>query len=307
MGESLQKLLYMLKQTVNNLWKNKSYTLASIGTITACLFLFGMFYMLAANMTFMLEKAERNMSITVLFQKGIEEDKRDELYHIIEERPEVNTIVYISPEEAWEKFKKEIFKNHKELAETFKDDNPLADSESFEITTKKVEDQEALVEFIKGLPGVRQVNSAEGTVRSLESFNALFTYVTGGIIGILALVSLFLISITVSAGITRRKDEISIMQMLGADDVMIRGPYMAEGFFIGSLGAVFPLAILNMVYNEVLRYLAEKFSTIMGLLEFIRPGEIFQVLIPFTILIGAGIGLFGSYITVRRHLNKSGK
>lgn len=298
----MQKLIYMLKQTFKNISKNKIYTLASVGTITACLFLFGIFYMLASNLTFMIREAETSMSITVLFNKGIEKEEIDGLYETIKERPEVSTITYITADEAWENFQREIFKNHEELASTFKDDNPLADSESFEITTKKIEDQEGLVEYIKGLNGVRQVNSAQYTVKSLESFNSLITLITGGIIAILVLVSLFLTSITVSAGISRRKEEIDIMQMLGANDVMIRGPYVSEGIFIGGLGALIPLVILNLVYHRVMDYLLDKFSALESLLAFLTPAEIFQVLIPATVLIGAGIGFLGSYVTVRKYL-----
>lgn len=303
----MQKLIYAIKQSLQNIWKNKLYTLASVGTITACLFLFGTFYMLASNLQYMVEKAEASMSITVLFQKGIEEDRIDELFQIISEQPEVNSIVYITAQEAWENFQKEIFNNHEELAKTFEDDNPLADSESFEITTNKIEQQENLVEFIRGLDGVRQVNSAEYTIKSLESFNSLFTCLTGAVIGILVLVSLFLISITVSVGIARRKDEISIMQMLGADDVMIKGPYIAEGLLIGGLGALFPLIILNALYRWVMNYLLEKFSVLSGFLTFLTEEEVFRVLIPTVILIGMGIGFLGSYITLQKYLNGDGK
>lgn len=301
----MQKLIYMLKQSMQNVWRNKLYTLASVGTITACLFLFGIFYMLAANLTFMIEKAETEMSITVLFQKGIGEERINELYNAIAEQPEVNTVVYISADEAWDNFKKEIFKNHEELAETFQDDNPLIDSESFEITTKKIEDQEKIVALIRDMEGVRQVNSAENTVKGLQSFNSLITCLTGGIIGILVLVSLFLISITVSAGISRRKNEISIMQLLGADDIMIKGPYVAEGVFIGGLGAFFPLVMLNMVYRWIMDYLLGRFSALAGILAFLSPGEVFRVLLPAILLIGVGIGFLGSHMTMRRHLRKA--
>lgn len=302
MGETMQKLIYTIKQSFKSIGKNKIYTLASVGTITACLFLFGVFYMLASNLTYMIEKAEASMSITVLFQKGIEKDRIDELYETISAQPEVNTIVYITAEEAWEKFQKEIFNNNEELASAFEGDNPLADSESFEITTNKIEEQEKMVEYIRELEGVRQVNSAEYTVKSLANFNSMLTYLTGAIIGILVLVSLFLISITVSVGISRRKDEISIMQMLGADDIMIKGPYMAEGIFIGGLGALFPLIILKLLYQWVMNYLLERFSMISGLLSFLTPKEIFLVLIPAIIIIGVGIGFLGSYMTVHKYI-----
>ena len=298
----MQRFKYMLKQAFKNLGKNKWYTLASVGTMTACLFLFGIFYILAQNISHMILHAEETMTVTVLFEQGISEADRNHLETQILERSEVKNLVYISPEEAWEKFKTEIFKDHEELAETFKDDNPLADSESFEITTKEIEQQTELVEWLESLPGVRQVNSAEYAVKTLEAVNSMVSMISGGMITILLLVSLFLISITVSVGIFMRKEEISILRMLGANDYFIRGPYVCEGLMLGFLGGIVPLGILYIVYGNVMEYLLTKFEGLAGILAFLSAGEIFMVLVPTILAFGIGIGFVGSFITVRRYL-----
>lgn len=298
----MHQILYMMKQAGNNVLHNRLYTLASVGTITACLFLFGIFCILGENLNYMVKSAESNMTITVLFQEGIREEQLGQIREHLEERPEVKTVRYISAEEAWESFKSEIFEGHEEYAETFRDDNPLADSDSYEVTTKQIEDQTELVEYIRTLDGVRQVNSAEHTIRSLESLNAMVSWISGGIFVIMLLVSIFLTSITISVGIARKKEEIRVLRLLGAKDLFIQAPYVLEGVLLGLLGALLPIGILYLLYLRVMNYALQHFQALSGFLNFLDSREVFAGLVPLVLLIGAGIGLFGSFFTVRRQL-----
>lgn len=298
----MRRLLYMIRQAGRNVINNRLYTLASVGTITACLFLFGVFFVLGENLDYMVKNAESNMTITVLFQEGIQEETLDRIHKKLEERPEVKDIRYISADEAWENFKGEIFKDHEEYADTFKDDNPLADSASYEVTTKRIEDQTELVQYIKTLEGVRQVNSAEHTVESLESLNLMVSWGSGGIFVIMLLVSIFLTSITVAVGIARKKEEIRVLRLLGANDLFIQGTYVFEGMLLGLLGSLIPIGILYLVYSKVMNYVLTHFEALSGFLDFLDVGDVFAGLAPMIMLIGVGIGLAGSFLTVKRHL-----
>lgn len=298
----MRRLLYMIRQAGRNVINNRLYTLASVGTITACLFLFGVFYVLGENLDYMVKNAESNMTITVLFQEGIQEETLDRIQEKLEERPEVKDIRYISADEAWENFKGEIFRDHEEYADTFKDDNPLADSASYEVTTKRIEDQTELVQYIKTLEGVRQVNSAEHTVESLETLNLMVSWGSGGIFVIMLLVSIFLTSITVAVGIARKKEEIRVLRLLGANDLFIQGPYVFEGMLLGLLGSLIPIGILYLVYSKVMNYVLTHFEALSGFLDFLDVGDVFAGLAPMIMLIGVGIGLAGSFLTVKRHL-----
>ena len=164
--------------------------------------------------------------------------------------------------------------------------------------------QSALVNYLKQLPGVRQVNSSDTTASSLTSFNALVAYISAAIIIILLAVAVFLISTTVAMGISVRKNEISIMRLIGATDFMIRSPFIVEGIVIGIIGAIIPLGILFVVYNVVIDYIVSKFSILNNLLTFLSVEEVFRTLVPVSMLLGIGIGFVGSYTTVRKHLNK---
>ena len=277
------------------------FSLASIGTITACLFLFGIFYFILANFKSMIRTAETSVGITVFFDENASDVVKHEIRKNIDARPEVDHTVYISAEEAWNNYKETVLK--KELADTFGDDNPLEGSDSFEVYLNDVERQTALVNYIKTLPGVRQVNSSDATASGIASFNSLVTYVSAAILLILLAVAVFLISTTVTMGIRVRSEEISIMRMVGATDYFIRSPFVVEGIIIGFLGSLIPLMVLYLLYGKIVEVISTKFNALINVLSFIPADQLFKSLTPVTLALGVGIGFFGSYITVRRHLN----
>lgn len=278
------------------------FSLASVGTIAACLFMFGIFYFLLSNFQLMLHQAESNVGITLFFNEGITDDELAGLKDKIVSRPEVSQVTYISAEEAWEKLKNEMFEGREDLAESFGDDNPLADSASFAIKVSDVSKQEKLVTYLNGLDGVRQVNSSDGAAKILSNFNILVGYISGTIIIILLAVAIFLISTTITMGIAVRKDEIAIMRLVGATDFFIRAPFVVEGIVIGFIGAMLPLSILYFIYNYVIHYIGDRFYELSSLLTFLDVNVVFRTLIPISLLMGMGIGFIGSFVTVRKHL-----
>ncbi len=299
--KKIRTLLYSIRQGFLGIGRNRMFSLASVGTIMACLFIFGIFYMLITNVHYIIENAETSVGVTVFFEPGLSEEDKEHIGAEIRNRAEVAGVVYTSAEEAWAKYKEEAL--NPELAETFGDDNPLAESDSYAVYLKDVDRQRALVLFIEGLPGVRKVNSSDSTATSLSSFNSLVSAVSGTLLIVLLAVSVFLINMTITMGISVRKEEIAIMRYVGATDFFIRAPFVVEGLLIGLIGSIIPLGLLYVLYERILKLLGERFNAIATILTFIPAEREFAVLIPLTILLGAGIGLVGSFITVRRHLH----
>lgn len=299
----INRLFYSLKQGLKNIHRNRMYSLASIGTITACLFLFGIFYFVVANFQYMIKTAETSVGVTVFFDNGISEEEIKDIGDEIKLRAEVASIHYISAEETWNNYKEKYL--NQELIDTFGDDNPLADSASYDVYLNDVAMQEALVKYIEGLEGVRQVNYSDSLADTFQNFNALVGYVSAAIIIILLAVAVFLISNTVTMGIAIRKEEISIMKLIGATDAFIRAPFVIEGIIIGIIGAVLPMGGLYFIYYKLITYITEKYINIFHAFEFLKIGDIFSTLIPISLFIGIGIGFLGSSLTVRRHLKRN--
>ena len=122
------------------------------------------------------------------------------------------------------------------------------------------------------------------------------------IIAILLAVSIFLISNTVTIGISVRKEEISIMKYIGATDFFVRSPFVVEGIVIGLLGSVIPMIAVYFLYDLTIDYITNRFTQLTSLLAFLPVDTVFGTLFPTSILMGVGIGFAGSFITVRKHL-----
>lgn len=296
----LSTLIYSIKQGFKNIYRNRLFTAASIGTIAASLFLFGIFYFVAANVSYTIQEAETNVGVTVFFDSGITEDQIKEIGTQIKTRSEVANIEFLSAEETWEQYKEKYLSE--ELAETFGDDNPLSNSASYSVYLQDVSKQKELVNFIKSLDGVRKVNSSEAIATGLTGINSLVTYITTAIILILLGVAIFLISTTVTMGIAVRKEEIAIMKLIGATEFIVRAPFVVEGLIIGCLGSLLPLGGLYFLYGKVIEYVSERFSSNFGTMQFLGIQEIFHTLVPISLAIGIGIGFVGSFVTIRRKL-----
>ena len=296
----INTFFYTFKQGVRSIFKNKWYSLASVATIGACLFLFGVLFAIVVNIQSIVKNAQEGVSVTVFFDEGIEDARIKEIGNLINARPEVASekTKFVSAEEAWAGFRDEYLG---EYADGFTE-NPLANSANYEIYLNDVSQQNSLVEYLQSLEGVRRVNYSQVTASTLTGFNAMLTYVSSAIILILLFVSLFLISNTVTIGISVRKEEISIMKYIGATDFFVRAPFVFEGIIIGAVGAGIPLLIIYAIYNNVLNLLTTKFPALTGLLSFVSVGEVFRFLIPVSLALGIGIGFFGSFTTVRKHL-----
>ena len=193
----ISTFFYILKQGFTNIRRNILFSLASIGTIISCLFIFGIVYAVVVNFQSGMQDLENNVTISIFF----DEDIPDETVQLIGEQIRVldyvNTMDFISADEAFDKFCEQNYDDPKAAKAAFGDDNPLKNSASYEVTLKDVSKQAEFVAFAKGLDGVRNVRSSEVTADSISTLSSLVGYASVGIVVLLMLVSIFLISNTV--------------------------------------------------------------------------------------------------------------
>ena len=292
---------YTLKQGVKNIKRNWMFSLASIITMAACIFLVGVFYSLVTNVDNIAHKVEQEVPITVFFDEGTTDEQMQEVGNLIQARQEVERVEFESGDQAWQNFKDKYFQGS-DAADGFKDDNPLVNSSNYQVYLNQIEKQTELVNYIQSLEHVREVNQSEQAANTLGSFNKLVSYASIIIIAILLLISVFLISNTVSVGISVRKEEIGIMKYIGATDAFVRAPFVLEGMVLGVIGAAIPLVALYFLYNTAVEFILTKFNVLTGVVDFIPVWQIYQMLLPIGLLLGIGIGFIGSIWTTRKHL-----
>ncbi|MCI9645635.1 MAG: ABC transporter permease [Lachnospiraceae bacterium] len=298
----ISTFLYTLWQGIRNIWKNKMFSLASIATMSACIFLFGIFYSIVVNFQSVVREVESGVAITVFFEDGLSQAQMEAIGEQIGKRAEVSRKKFVSADETWEEFQKVYFEGEEDMAKDFAEDNPLANSAHYEVYMNDISMQQPLVTFIQSLNGVAEVKSSDVAANTLTDFNSLLGYVSAGIILILLCVAVFLISNTVTIGIAVRREEIGIMKLIGATDFFVRAPFIVEGILIGLLGAIIPLSVLFVMYRRIITYVGERFRWLNGILDFLPVEAVFSTLVPVALVLGVGIGFLGSFLTIRKHL-----
>lgn len=293
---------YCLKQGIINICRNILFSLASIATISACIFLFCLFFALIANVQNVAKTAETTVGITVFFDEDMQEEQILAAGDGIRGWEEVREARYISAAQAWENFKAEYFEGMEELAEGFADDNPLSGSASYEIFLNDIEGQDKIVERLEGMEGVRKVRYSSTAVAGLTSAGKMVGAMSAVIICVLLAVAVFLISNTISVAAAFRRRENEIMRLIGATNYMIRAPFVVEGVLLGALGAAVPLAGMYVLYQRAVIYIGEHYQMLTGMFEPIPLGDIFPYMAAAAGCLGAGIGFFVSYFTIHRHL-----
>ena len=274
---------YCLKQGVNNICRNILFSLASIATVSACIFLFCLFFSIMINVQHVIKNTEGTVGITVFFEAGLDKNKITEVGNQIKAREEVKEVAFISAEE-------------------FEEDNPLANSSSYTVYLKDLVDQDKVVDWLKGIEGVRKVNYSRTAAEGMNSLNKVVGVLSMLIIGILLSVAIFLISNTISVAAAFRKNENHIMKLIGATNFMIRAPFVVEGIIIGLVGASIPLIAIYFLYRSTVEYVITKFSILSGLFQFLPVEAIFPYMAATALSLGLGIGFFVSFFTIRKHL-----
>lgn len=301
----LSAFFYTLKQGCKNIIRNKMFSIASIATMIACIFMFGVFYSVLINFRQVVDNVESGVAVTAYVDSGLNQEQLDALQKTIENNSvsKITKCEYVSADQAWQEVIQEYFDGNEELASSFEGDNPLADSAHFNIYMDDVSTQADLVKFLENTDGIRSVNQSEMAANVLTDANRLIAYVSIAIIAVLVCIAVFLISNTVNTGISVRREEIAIMKLIGATDLFVRGPFIVEGVLIGLIGSAIPLAILYGLYDKIITYVGDKFQFLDNMLTFVPVNSVFRILLPVGLLLGVGIGYIGSRVTLHRHLN----
>ena len=299
----ISNFFYCIRQGLKNIFRNHTFSLASIGTITSCLFLFGIFFCVLVNFQGLMKNMETSVGVTVFFKDGVTEERILEIRDTVELRDEVASVTYVSEDEAWNQFKEQYFPDGDEgILTNLDEDNPLTGMANLEISLSDASQQSDLVTYLESFEEVDHVNSLDSVAASFADISRLVSYVALAIILILILVAIFLISNTVRIGIAVRREEIAIMKYIGATDIFVRGPFLVEGIVIGLVGSLIPVAIIRFLYVEVIQFVTGQFPVMNVLMNFVPVQRIFIILLPVSLVIGLGIGFIGSYITLRKHI-----
>ena len=286
------------KTSLVNLWRNGAMTFSSIFAVTITLLLIGVISVLALNVQDISANIEEGVRIYVKLERSIDENAENEVGKQIKQLKGVASATYFSKDEELSKLIDKQGEDGKELFESYRDDNPLG--AAYEVEAKDPTQLASLAKKIKDIPNVNSVNYGGDSTQSMVStLNTIQTSGTVFIVG-LVIVALFMISNAIKITITARSTEISIMRMVGASNWYIRIPFMLEGMLIGLFGAIIPIFVLVYGYGALYNYTGGSLMSSMLVLKAPMP-----FIRDFSFILaglGAGVGLIGSFVSIRRFL-----
>lgn len=294
---------YVISEGIKSVFKQKKMTGASIIIMCATMFMFGIFFLIGENINFAMEQLERQQGIRVMIKDEVISDGKEEtLKAKINQIPGVNKVEFISKEDALSTVRTWIAgnKNSEEILSGYDEDNPFP--ASFFVTLTDLTKNDEVQKQILKLDGVDEISSNNDLLSKLASIAKSVQMITLGLLAILVLISIFIISYTIKLTVYARRKEISIMKYVGATNSFIRGPFIVEGIIIGIISAIITIGIIGVAYTSVLnKMLASSVMQSLTISLYTFNQLFVRILIVYLIL-GIGIGVLGSVISMRKYL-----
>lgn len=300
---SFRTWLYLGRLGLKNLWNNKVYTAASVFTMAACILLFGIFYIGAMNVDNMVRGTEEQIYVAVFFDGSTPPERVEAVGDLIRKRPEVVRTEYISADAAWAGFRDDYFGDGEVLDGIFAGDNPLADSNHYNVYVDRIEQQQGFADYVEGLEGVRKVTHSADTAQALLQVKSVATRLARASVGVLLLISILLIHNTLSVGIKAQEGKMRVMRLMGASAAFVRVPFLVEGLVMGMAGMCIPLALLFAGYRWGMELAASALQIYGGRVDLLPVSQVFPELVRASVILGVVTGVCGG-ASVMGKLNK---
>lgn len=289
---------YFLSEGFRNVFKNKKSTFSCLGVMCATMFIFGLFFAISQNINNMVAEVEDAQAIRVFALNEATQEEIDTLGKKISEIEGVNTITPKTSQDAYNEMR-EGLGDKQEVMDSM---DPTKFSASFIVTLTDLDLNESVQESILKLGNVKRITSSNQTISTLSKVGKWIKILTGALLGILIVISIFIISNTIKLTVHARRKEISIMKYVGATNGFIRTPFIIEGVIIGLVSSILSLGIIGVLYNAVVSKLmaSDTIQTIgVSILSF---NNLFTEIVVVYLILGIGIGILGSSISMRKYL-----
>lgn len=288
---------YLVGEGFKNVLKNKKSTSAALTIMCMAMFMFGIFFVLGENVNYVMAQVETEQGFRVFLDEEVTDTEIKDIEAKIRKVNGVNTVEYVSKVDGINQWK-ETFKEHAELFEGLEKVLP----DSFVVTLTDLELNANVQAEIKGMAKVDSIESNDPTITTLLNITKGVRIVTFVILVILVFISIFIITNTIKLTVHARRKEISIMKYVGATNGFIRWPFIVEGIIIGLVSALITVFIVGLVYNLTTDGMLQT-DTFQKLgLKLYTFSDMFQLLMVTYVILGAGIGIIGSSISMRKYL-----
>lgn len=292
---------YLIGEGFSNVFKNKKSTGASLMIMCATMIIFGVFLILGENINHFVKNVEDSQGIQVFAKEEATDEQIKALGEQISKIEGVNKTQFKSKEDALNQMKEKFGEENESLLEGYEGENNIFTA-SYVVTLTDLNLNQQVQDEISKLDNVKKITSSNQTVTTLIDLSNGIKIVTGVILLLLIVISVFIIANTIKLTVHARRKEISIMKYVGATNGFIRWPFIVEGMIIGIISSLISILLVGLAYNFIAEQMVNSsFMKIMGV-SLVSFGDMFNSIIVVYMLLGIGIGALGSIISMRKYL-----
>ena len=289
-------VVFSLKRAWQGFWRNSLMSLAATASMVLMLTLLSGLVILLGGLDATLKYVESEVEVVAYLKDTATPQDVATLTTDLKAMPQITSVKYISKAQALQNFQNrepDVAKLVGSLPS-----NPLP--ASFEISLRDPSDYIDVATYLRNQGTVDSVQDIKKTVSQMLSvINVLRT---GGIavLAVVGLMVLFIIVNTIRLAVVARSEEIEIMRLVGASDAFIRWPFIFEGAFVGLFGAAITIGLLLLIQAPLAGFLSGFFNVLP-----VQASAMVGQNVAFVVLgTGVGIGVVGSYLSVRSYLTR---
>lgn len=288
---------YLVGEGFRNTLKNKKSTGAALIIMCMAMLMFGLFFILGENVNYVMNQVQAEQGMQVFLKIGTTDTETVDIQSKIRAIQGVNTIEYISGAEGLKDMKEQM-EGQYSIFDGLEGIYP----DSFIVTLTDLELNDSVQAQILKITGVDEIKSSNDTINILLNITRGIRYITLAILIILVIISIFIITNTIKLTVHARRKEISIMKYVGATNSFIRWPFIVEGIIIGVIAAFITILVVGLLYNLATNGIVQTETFQRLNLKLYTFADMFSLLIITYVILGAGIGIIGSSISMRKYL-----
>ncbi|MEP6762398.1 MAG: permease-like cell division protein FtsX [Sporichthyaceae bacterium] len=288
-------LFFSVRRAWQGFWRNALMSIAATATMVLMLLLLAGFFIIQTGLLAGLEFTEQKVEVVAYLEPTATEAQVTALQDSLKAMAEVETVTYISRDVALERFRESMKAQGREDLTQYLDSNPLYASLEVKLIDPSAVRQ--IGEALRADPVVRNVINIEDLVQRVLTVTNILRTAGTVLLLVVGAIALFIIVNTIRLAVVARAEEIEIMRLVGASDAFIRWPFVFEGAFVGLLGAVVTLAVLAAAADPLSDFMVEFFRVLP-----LKVGSLTRDLVTLVMGTGVGLGILGSWLSVRTYL-----
>jgi cell division transport system permease protein len=288
-------VIFSLRRAWQGFWRNALMSLAATATMILMLLLLSGYWIVQTGLLAGLQYVEEKVEVVADLRDDIAISRVAAIRTKVLALPEVADVVYVTKEAALERFRESLAAQGEEDLTRYLDSNPLRPS--LEVKLHDAKEFGDVVEVLRAEPGVESVKDIAKLVERVLTVTDILRTAGGVILVAIGVIVLFIIVNTIRLAVLARAEEIEIMRLVGASDAFIRWPFVFEGAMVGLLGAIVTLAVLVVAGDQIGRLMFDFFRVLP-----LQLGSLARDLALLVIGAGVGLGVLGSWLSVRTYL-----